>query len=81
VLLDTKENKIIKVLDREEFVKMGKPMADALLLQLLGCNTMTMKHARKYGYIVYKYVPENSVVVMGGTFQSQMLYPSFRVPF
>jgi hypothetical protein len=33
-------------------------------------------HMKKWGHIVIRYVPENSVVIMGGHFQSQMVHAS-----
>ena len=34
------------------------------------------KEIRTHGHIVFRYVPENSLVVMGGHFQSQMMHAS-----
>ena len=53
----------------------GSQMTPAHLWERL--NYMpTNKNIRKNGHIVYTFVPENSLIVMGGHFQSQMMHAS-----
>ena len=49
-------------------------LAEPWLMERTQCNKPA--HMKKWGHIVIRYVPENSMVIMGGHFQSQMVHAS-----